>query len=990
MPGDVSLSGIEFQIKGSSNGASDSINRLINLLNRLKDALSRLTSANNIKTFFGTLRKDVSGLSGVFKEVSSTLLGIGKSGAKGFFNALSLPVKAATKNVSGLAKSLSGVLGGFKRILGYRIIRAVIKEITQAFQEGIKNLYGWSSAFGGATINGMNFAQTMNSLATSFLYFKNAVGAAVSPLISALAPAIDFVIDKVVALLNVLNQLFARLAGATSWNKAIKKATEYEEAAGGAGAAAKEAMKYLAPFDELNRLPSDNGSGGGGGGGTDYSGMFEEATEFNEDIANFADSLKAAIEAGDWQGVGTLLGNKVNEIVDSIDFAGIGTRIGESVNAWFTTKYWTLETINFSNIGSKIATAFNNAIAEIDFEIIGRSITQKFTILGDLIISAVNTIDWGEVGSSIGELIRGAFDQLSEWISGVDWVQFGSNLYKYLLEAVEGLDFAAIAESLFKLLGAAIGAAVGLIGSFVNEAWQDIKEYFAQYMPDGWDSNGEDIINGILEGVKNAITNIGTWIKTNVWDPFVAGIKSAFGIASPATTMVPYGEDIGEGIKNGIKNPFQNIKDWVQTNILDKIQSALDSGKELVANIKAKVTEIASDAQETVVEVKAKVAQWVDDAKEKVSEGWKGVVESVQDKIDTAQKIIGGVIAEFNSFTTNLTSGDRRGNSPIINGIVRFTQFGRAFTSGADSSGALPILSTIARFFSFQRDWNSGTKTDSSGAFPLLGTIANFIAYNRNWNGNTKTDSSGSFPLLSAVARFFSFQRDWNSGTATDSSGNYPLLGTIAKFLSSTTAWSSNPVLSTVASFISGFAGWKDDPVLSAVASIVSGALAYGVYITVPVHGNVVDWSTSTQGIYGYASGGAYYGGGWHQIPQAASGGNFHGTLFWAGENGAEVVGHAGGRTEVLNRSQLASTMYASVRSAIASTGFTVSGLSGASAVAPDDGMNEETIYRAFLRALNDSDMGDRPIELDGNRIYQSVVTRNRQNTRLTGVNAMA
>lgn len=43
-----------------------------------------------------------------------------------------------------------------------------------------------------------------------------------------------------------------------------------------------------------------------------------------------------------------------------------------------------------------------------------------------------------------------------------------------------------------------------------------------------------------------------------------------------------------------------------------------------------------------------------------------------------------------------------------------------------------------------------------------------------------------------------------------------------------------------------------------------------------------------------------------------------HGTLFRAGENGAEVVGHIGGRTEVLNRSQLASTMYYSVRSAMA------------------------------------------------------------------------
>jgi hypothetical protein len=43
-----------------------------------------------------------------------------------------------------------------------------------------------------------------------------------------------------------------------------------------------------------------------------------------------------------------------------------------------------------------------------------------------------------------------------------------------------------------------------------------------------------------------------------------------------------------------------------------------------------------------------------------------------------------------------------------------------------------------------------------------------------------------------------------------------------------------------------------------------------------------------------------------------------HGSLFWAGENGAEIVGNAGGRTEVLNKSQIASAMYSAVQAAMA------------------------------------------------------------------------
>ncbi len=83
------------------------------------------------------------------------------------------------------------------------------------------------------------------------------------------------------------------------------------------------------------------------------------------------------------------------------------------------------------------------------------------------------------------------------------------------------------------------------------------------------------------------------------------------------------------------------------------------------------------------------------------------------------------------------------------------------------------------------------------------------------------------------------------------------------------------------------------------------------------------------------AEGGAFYGGSWHDIPQFHEGGivkpnmmmNFDmvpryaggtldgGSMFIAGEAGPELVGHVGGRTEVLNQSQLASVMQSAVAS---------------------------------------------------------------------------
>lgn len=66
--------------------------------------------------------------------------------------------------------------------------------------------------------------------------------------------------------------------------------------------------------------------------------------------------------------------------------------------------------------------------------------------------------------------------------------------------------------------------------------------------------------------------------------------------------------------------------------------------------------------------------------------------------------------------------------------------------------------------------------------------------------------------------------------------------------------------------------------------------------------------------IRGNALGGAFFGGSWHNIAQYAMGGiPSHGSLFVAGEAGAEMVGHVNGRTEVLNQSQMASVMYDAV-----------------------------------------------------------------------------
>ena len=227
--------------------------------NTANDA-ERLTEANR------ELMESLEELSGKFSKIGSEMEKTGRS------------IKDAEKRVKSLGKTsstssskLGQLWAAMKRIATYRLLRSAIRAITQAFREGIQNLYQFSTLIDGT------FKQSMDSLATSALYLKNSLGAMVAPIINALAPAIDFLVDKFVDLLNIINQLFARITGASTWTKALKYPKQYGEDLKKAGGAAKELKATLLGFDEINRLDDlTNRGGGGGASNLDYSEMFEE------------------------------------------------------------------------------------------------------------------------------------------------------------------------------------------------------------------------------------------------------------------------------------------------------------------------------------------------------------------------------------------------------------------------------------------------------------------------------------------------------------------------------------------------------------------------------------------------------------------------------------------------------------------------------------------------------------------------------------------
>ena len=78
-----------------------------------------------------------------------------------------------------------------------------------------------------------------------------------------------------------------------------------------------------------------------------------------------------------------------------------------------------------------------------------------------------------------------------------------------------------------------------------------------------------------------------------------------------------------------------------------------------------------------------------------------------------------------------------------------------------------------------------------------------------------------------------------------------------------------------------------------------------------------------------------------------------HGTLFVAGEAGPEILGHIGGRTEILNQSQLAATMFAAVRSAMGGVKIAATFYNGDASESSE--ADYEMMYRAMYDAFTDA-----------------------------------
>lgn len=406
----------------------------------------------------------------------------------------------------------------------------------------------------------------------SIAKLKGALLTLVTPIVQYVIPALTFLIDvvsQVVSILSVfINSLFGR-----SPEEAAKAAEDFyneQKALDGIASSAKKAQKALAGFDEINRLGGDNASTSFAS--SSIAPIFNLSTDGI--VSDFLIRLKKTLF--DWDADDMT----AKEVVDKIMTAIFG--ISGAIIGWSIGGPWGagLGFILGAAIGFTITDYVMDEDGNIDKEKLAETISKSMPVVGIAVGFSVagplGALIGGLLGTAIGEMtinwdlmkdsLKSGWKVVSGLFKGLfygDWNDFweglGENMqYNFLAKGVSGWLWE-------KLL-------TWMLGS--SEKYDELKDKILN--TNDLAELGRAMIAGVFTGVKDWMSGIGQWIQEHIFDPVVKWFKNVFGIHSPASApeIVGIGSNMIAGVFTGVSDWMSNIGTWIDTNVFQPVVCA--------------------------------------------------------------------------------------------------------------------------------------------------------------------------------------------------------------------------------------------------------------------------------------------------------------------------------------------------------------------------------------------------------------------------------
>lgn len=362
-------------------------------------------------------------------------------------------------------------------------------------------------------------------------------------------PILQVVIPVFVKLVNILTQVvtaiakfFGMLSG-KSWSSqksAAQGLNDEQKALEGVGAAAKDASKSMASFDEINQLTDNTASGAGGGGGA-------ASTEIAPDFSNL-----------------DMAEDKLHDIL------GLVGAIAAGLLAWKIASLFTNDLSKIWGIALAVAGAFALVYFWLDAWNNGIDLQNFLGMLAGLAALAVGlAIAFGPIAAGIALVVGG----LAMLVVGIkDVIENGFNLVN-TLTIIAGLLAAGIGISLLTgswipLLIAGFLAALVALVSFTGhgeELIQGLKNII-----DGFGKFFKGVFTGDMKLAVEGIKQIWEGMK-QTWNAIVNSIKDAWNmfitwLQSKSPVLAAFFQTVGKLVSdlyNSVKDILKGVVDFV-------------------------------------------------------------------------------------------------------------------------------------------------------------------------------------------------------------------------------------------------------------------------------------------------------------------------------------------------------------------------------------------------------------------------------------------
>lgn len=275
------------------------------------------------------------------------------------------------------------------------------------------------------------------------------------------------------------------------------------------------------------------------------------------------------------------------------------------------------------------------AMLDTAAEVLGALAQGLVDNIPDLIASAAEVIAGfiGYLGDHADEMMTAGLQIIESLIIGIT-----DNL-PGLIEAA-GATIAKFAAALISNLPKILECAAAIMTTLVDGILYSIENLAEAALAcvaklvgvwdgsmDEWGHIGENIVSGLLNGIKGAWNSLTKWVSNGI-NGLVSGVKGRLGIHSPSKVFDEIGVQVCNGLAQGLDRGNKKVK---------------DAAKTVVASVTDSATTLTNGVAKTVETVTEQMAN--------------GATQQKQTITETSRQMVGGVLKDIKTVTSIAADG---------------------------------------------------------------------------------------------------------------------------------------------------------------------------------------------------------------------------------------------------------------------------------------------------------------------------------------------